>query len=162
MLSHGIVSAALFLCIGVLYDRKHSRIISDYGGLVEKMPKYSLFFMIFLLASIGLPGTSGFVGEFLIIISAFYVNEILALFVATGVILGACYMLWLYKRVIFGSFKKDKLGDISDLDSREFVVFIPLLILVFWIGIYPESFLSEYRLPINSLIESFDSRLLGK
>ena len=118
--------------------------------------------MIFLLASIGLPGTSGFVGEFLIIISAFYVNEILALFVAIGVILGACYMLWLYKRVIFGSLKKDKLGDISDLNSREFIVFIPLLILVFWIGIYPESFISEYRLPINSLIESFDSRLVVK
>ena len=162
MLSHGIVSAALFLCVGVLYDRKHSRLISDYGGLVEKMPKYSLFFMIFLLASIGLPGTSGFVGEFLIIISAFYVNEILALFVAIGVILGACYMLWLYKRVIFGSLNKDKLGDISDLNSREFIVFIPLLILVFWIGIYPESFISEYRLPINSLIESFDSRLVVK
>ena len=102
MLSHGIVSAALFICVGVLYDRKHSRLISDYGGLVERMPKYALVFMIFLLASIGLPGTSGFIGEFLILISAYQVNVFLALGAGLGIILGACIMLWLYKRVIFG------------------------------------------------------------
>ena len=130
MISHGIVSAALFLCVGVLYDRKNSRLISDYGGLVLRMPKYALVFMIFLLSSIGLPGTSGFVGEFLILISAYQINEFLALFSGVGIILGACYMLWLYKRVILGSINK-KIGDISDIDIREFFIFfLPIRIVI--------------------------------
>ena len=116
--------------------------------------------MVFLLSSIGLPGTSGFVGEFLILISSYKVDEILAFSVATGIILGACYMLWLYKRVIFGSINKNKIGEISDLDLREIVIFIPLLILVFWIGLYPESFISEYRESISSLIDSFNARVI--
>lgn len=160
MLSHGIVSAALFLCVGVLYDRKHSRLISDYGGLVERMPKYALVFMIFLLASIGLPGTSGFIGEFLILISAYQVNAFLALGAGLGIILGACYMLWLYKRVIFGSLNKNKAGDILDIDLIEMLVFLPLIILVFWIGIYPESFISEFREPVSNMINSFNDRII--
>jgi len=160
MLSHGIVSAALFICVGVLYDRKHSRLISDYGGLVERMPKYALVFMIFLLASIGLPGTSGFIGEFLILISAYQVNVFLALGAGLGIILGACYMLWLYKRVIFGSLNKNKAGDILDIDLIEMLVFLPLIILVFWIGIYPESFISEFREPISNIINSLNDRII--
>ena len=160
MLSHGIVSAALFICVGVLYDRKHSRLISDYGGLVERMPKYALVFMIFLLASIGLPGTSGFIGEFLILISAYQVNAFLALGAGLGIILGACYMLWLYKRVIFGSLNKNKAGDILDIDLIEMLVFLPLIILVFWIGIYPESFISEFREPISNIINSLNDRIV--
>ena len=160
MLSHGIVSAALFICVGVLYDRKHSRLISDYGGLVERMPKYALVFMIFLLASIGLPGTSGFIGEFLILISAYQVNVFLALGAGLGIILGACYMLWLYKRVIFGSLNKNKAGDILDIDLIEMLVFLPLIILVFWIGIYPESFISEFREPISNMINSLNDRIV--
>ena len=160
MLSHGIVSAALFICVGVLYDRKHSRLISDYGGLVERMPKYALVFMIFLLASIGLPGTSGFIGEFLILISAYQVNAFLALSAGLGIILGACYMLWLYKRVIFGSLNKNKAGDILDIDLIEMLVFLPLIILVFWIGIYPESFISEFREPISNIINSLNDRIV--
>jgi len=160
MLSHGIVSAALFLCVGVLYDRKHSRLISDYGGLVETMPKYALVFMIFLLASIGIPGTSGFIGEFLILISAYQVNVFLALGAGLGIILGACYMLWLYKRVIFGSLNKNKVGDILDIDLIEMLVFLPLIILVFWIGIYPESFISEFREPISNIINSLNDRIV--
>ena len=160
MLSHGIVSAALFLCVGVLYDRKHSRLISDYGGLVETMPKYALVFMIFLLASIGIPGTSGFIGEFLILISAYQVNVFLALGAGLGIILGACYMLWLYKRVIFGSLNKNKVGDILDIDLIEILVFLPLIILVFWIGIYPESFISEFREPISNIINSLNDRIV--
>ena len=160
MLSHGVVSAALFLCVGVLYDRKHSRLISDYGGLVERMPKYALVFMIFLLASIGLPGTSGFIGEFLILISAYQVNVFLALGAGLGIILGACYMLWLYKRVIFGSLNKNKAGDILDIDLIEMLVFLPLIILVFWIGIYPESFISEFREPISNMINSLNDRIV--
>ena len=160
MLSHGIVSAALFICVGVLYDRKHSRLISDYGGLVERMPKYALVFMIFLLASIGLPGTSGFIGEFLILISAYQVNVFLALGAGLGIILGACYMLWLYKRVIFGSLNKNKAGDILDIDLIEMIVFLPLIILVFWIGIYPESFISEFREPISNIINSLNDRIV--
>ena len=160
MLSHGIVSAALFICVGVLYDRKHSRLISDYGGLVERMPKYALVFMIFLLASIGLPGTSGFIGEFLILISAYQVNVFLALGAGLGIILGACYMLWLYKRVIFGSLNKNKAGDILDINLIEMLVFLPLIILVFWIGIYPESFISEFREPISNMINSLNDRIV--
>tara|TARA_B100001179_G_scaffold154390_1_gene112562 strand:- start:1331 stop:2815 length:1485 start_codon:yes stop_codon:yes gene_type:complete len=160
MLSHGIVSAALFICVGVLYDRKHSRLISDYGGLVERMPKYALVFMIFLLASIGIPGTSGFIGEFLILISAYQVNVFLALGAGLGIILGACYMLWLYKRVIFGSLNKNKAGDILDIDLIEMLVFLPLIILVFWIGIYPESFISEFREPISNIINSLNDRIV--
>ena len=159
MISHGIVSAALFLCVGVLYDRKNSRLISDYGGLVLRMPKYALVFMIFLLSSIGLPGTSGFVGEFLILISAYQINEFLALFSGVGIILGACYMLWLYKRVILGSINK-KIGDISDIDIREFFIFLPLVVLVLWIGIYPESFISGYRESISNLINSLNERIV--
>lgn len=141
MLSHGIVSAALFLCVGVVYDRMHTREISRYGGLVHRMPKYAAVMMIFTMASVGLPGTSGFIGEFLVLAGAFLANTWVAALAATGLILGAAYMLMLYRRVIFGKLEHDDLKSISDLTWREAAIFTPLVILVLWMGIYPASFL---------------------
>jgi NADH-quinone oxidoreductase subunit M len=157
MLSHGIVSAALFLIVGVVYDRIHSREITQYGGLVHKMPAYSLIFMVFMLASVGLPGTGGFVGELLILVGAFKVNSILAALAATGVILSAVYMLYLYRRIIFGKLTKDHLLKIKDLNTREKMVFAPLIILIFWMGIYPSSFLEILHVSVNNLIDRVES-----
>ena len=156
MISHGIVSAALFLCVGVIYDRMHTREIAFYGGLVNKMPKYSLAFMIFMLASVGLPGTSGFIGEFLIILGAFKYNTFVALFAASGIILGAVYMLLLYKNIIFGLLTNPKLKNILDLDFREKVILYPLIIMIIVIGIFPNIFLNPMRLPIELIILNFE------
>ena len=157
MISHGIVSAALFLCVGVIYDRMHTREINFYGGLVGKMPKYSVVFMIFMLASIGLPGTSGFVGEFLIILGAFKYNTFIALFSATGIILGAVYMLHLYKNIIFGILTNEKLKEILDLNIREKIILYPLVALVIFIGIFPNIFLDPMRLSIELIISNYES-----
>jgi NADH-quinone oxidoreductase subunit M len=145
MISHGIVSAALFLCVGVVYDRVHTREIERYGGLVNRMPLYSFSFMIFILASLGLPGTSGFVGEFLVLLSIFSVNTYFAVFATTGVVLAATYSLWLYRKIIFGQLIKDDLKDILDLSSREIIIFVPLILLTILIGIYP--------IPVLEIIE---------
>ncbi len=145
MISHGIVSAALFLCVGVVYDRIHTREIERYGGLVNRMPLYSFSFMIFILASLGLPGTSGFVGEFLVLLSIFSVNTYFAVFATTGVVLAATYSLWLYRKIIFGQLIKDDLKDILDLSSREIIIFVPLILLTLLIGIYP--------IPVLEIIE---------
>ena len=153
MLSHGVVSAALFLCVGVVYDRMHSRDIDSYGGLVHRMPVYAFVFMIFTMASIGLPGTSGFVGELLVLIGIFQVNTWVAALSALGVILGAAYMLWLYRRVIFGALTKDELKTILDLDRREIAVFAPLLAVTLWMGIYPNSFLGVMHASVDKLLE---------
>ena len=152
MLSHGVVSAALFLCVGVVYDRRHSRDIASYGGLVHRMPAYALVFMVFTLASVGLPGTSGFVGELLVLIGAFQANTWVAALAATGVILGAAYMLWLYRRVFFGQLTKDELKAILDLDRREVAVFAPLVAVVLWMGIYPDSFLNVMHASVDNLL----------
>jgi NADH-quinone oxidoreductase subunit M len=157
MLSHGIISAALFLIVGVVYDRIHSREIAMYGGLVNKMPAYSLIFMIFMLASVGLPGTGGFVGEFLILVGAFKANSWVAALAATGIILGAVYMLYLYRRVIFGKLTKEHLLKIKDLSPREMMVFAPLIILIFWMGIYPSSFLDIMHVSVNNLIDRVET-----
>jgi NADH-quinone oxidoreductase subunit M len=141
MLSHGIVSAALFLCVGVVYDRMHTREISRYGGLVHRMPRYAAIMMVFTMASVGLPGTSGFVGEFLVLAGAFLANTWVAALAASGLILGAMYMLMLYRRVIFGKLEHDDLKSIQDITWREAAIFAPLVLLVFWMGIYPSSFL---------------------
>jgi NADH-quinone oxidoreductase subunit M len=159
MLSHGIVSAALFLCVGVIYDRMHTREISAYGGLVERMPNYALVFMVFMLGSVGLPGTGGFVGEFLVLMGAFQVSTWLAALAATGVILGAAYMLYLYRRVIFGVLDKENLKGIMDLSPREIAVFAPLIILVFWMGIYPSSFLDFMAVSVDNLITTHKAAL---
>ncbi len=151
-LSHGIVSGALFLIVGVVYDRIHSREIATYGGLVEKMPHYALIFMIFMMASIGLPGTSGFVGEFLILAGLFKVSTWATFVVALGVVLGAAYMLWLYRRIIFGALTNPKLKDIKDVLPREFLCFIPLLVLTLWMGIYPKPFLNVMHKSVDNLL----------
>jgi NADH-quinone oxidoreductase subunit M len=159
MLSHGIVSAALFLCVGVVYDRMHSREIATYGGLVYRMPVYAAVLMLFTMASIGLPGTSGFVGEFLVMVGAFQASTWLAALITTGIILGAAYMLWLYRRVIFGPLVKDELKSILDLSPREVAVFAPLVILVLWMGLYPSSFTQVYDASIASLLEDYRQAL---
>jgi NADH-quinone oxidoreductase subunit M len=159
MLSHGIVSAALFLIVGVIYDRIHTREISAYGGLVNRMPRYAIIFMVFMMASIGLPGTSGFVGEFLILIGVFKVNSWVAMFAATGLILGAGYMLYLYRRVVFGILDKDNLKKILDINSREFLIFIPLLLIVFVMGIYPSLFLDAIHASVDNLVDRYELAL---
>jgi NADH-quinone oxidoreductase subunit M len=156
MLSHGVVSAALFLIVGVVYDRTHSREIETYGGLVHRMPVYALAFMIFMLASVGLPGTSGFVGEILVLIGLFQVNAWVAALTATGVILGAVYMLYLYRRVIFGKLTKEALARIADLTPREIAVFAPLVALVFWMGVYPAPFLKIMHASSANLVRQVE------
>ena len=156
MLSHGVVSAALFLCVGVIYDRMHTRQISFYGGLVNKMPFYSAVFMIFMLASVGLPGTSGFVGEFLVVVGAFRFSSFVAIGAALGIILSAVYMLYLYKRIIFGTIVNQKLKDILDLDFREKLILIPLVVSVLLIGIFPNIFLDPMRQSIETIITNFE------
>ncbi len=155
MLSHGIVSAALFLCVGVVYDRLHTRRIDRYGGLVHRMPRYAAVFMVFTLASVGLPGTSGFVGEFLVLFGVFQINVWAAALAATGVILGAAYMLWLYRRIIFGELVKPDLMRMKDLHPREVAIFAPLVILVLWMGIWPEPFLDVFDASVKNLLTSF-------
>ena len=156
MISHGIVSAALFLCVGVIYDRMHTRNINFYGGLVNKMPKYSVVFMLFVLASIGLPGTSGFIGEFLVILGAFQKNSFIALFAALGIILGAIYMLYLYKKIIFGTLENEKLKEILDLNLREKLILYPLVLAVIIIGIFPNIFLDPMRMSIEQIIINYE------
>ena len=156
MISHGIVSAALFLCIGIIYDRMHTRNINFYGGLVNKMPKYSVVFMLFVLASIGLPGTSGFIGEFLVILGAFQKNSFIALFAALGIILGAIYMLYLYKKIIFGTLENEKLKEILDLNLREKLILYPLVLAVIIIGIFPNIFLDPMRMSIEQIIINYE------
>ncbi len=157
MLSHGIVSSALFLCVGVVYDRMHTLMIDRYGGLVHRMPAYAFVFMVFTLASVGLPGTSGFVGEILSLIGAFQVSSWVAFLATTGIILGAAYMLWLYRRVVFGALVKDDLKTIFDLRPREIAVFAPLIVLVLWMGIYPASFLTPMSASVANLVEQYES-----
>jgi NADH-quinone oxidoreductase subunit M len=159
MLAHGIVSAALFLIVGVVYDRIHSRDISAYGGLVHRMPAYSLIFMLFMLASVGLPGTAGFVGEFLILVGAFKVNTWVATLAATGLVLGAAYMLYLYRRVIFGKLTKDNLTAILDMNAREIAVFAPLVVLVIFMGVYPGPFLEIMHVSVTNLLTHVDTAL---
>jgi NADH-quinone oxidoreductase subunit M len=137
MLSHGVVSGALFLCVGVIYDRMHTREIAAYGGLVERMPMYAACFMVFTLANVGLPGTSGFVGEFLTMLGTFQINTWVVIFAATGVILSAAYMLYLYGRIIFGKLVKPALMTIKDLSMREIAILAPLVIATIVMGVYP-------------------------
>jgi len=159
MLSHGLISAALFLCVGVVYDRFHSRMISSYGGLVNVMPKYALVFMIFTLAGLGLPGTSGFVGEFLVLIGVFQVNSIVAVVASLGVILAAAYMLWLFKRVVFGKIANVDIKEIKDLNKIEIYIFLSLVFLVIFFGIYPEPLLNTIDVSVTNLIEKYETNL---
>jgi NADH-quinone oxidoreductase subunit M len=152
MLSHGLVSAALFMCVGVVYDRIHSREIASYGGLSERMPLYAATFMLFMLASVALPGTSGFVGEVLVLVGVFQINAWVAAFAATGMVLGAAYMLWLYRRVIFGGLVQEHLKTIKDLRPHEIAAFAPLVVLVLLMGIYPALFLDPMAASVDQLL----------
>src|SRR6478735_1469833 len=156
MLSHGLVSGALFLCVGVIYDRLHTREISRYGGLAINMPRYALLFLLFTMASIGLPGTSNFVGELLALMGTYQVSTTIALLCTTGIILGAAYMLYLYRRVVFGEIKSDEVRAMSDLSSRELWLLAPIAAVVLWMGVYPESFLAPMRKDTQILLARID------
>jgi len=152
MLSHGLVSGALFLCVGVIYDRLHTREIARYGGLSINMPRYAIFFLLFTMASIGLPGTSGFVGEFLSLMGTYRLSTAIALLCTTGIILGAAYSLYLYRRVAFGEIKSDDVRAMPDLSVREFWLLAPIAAVVMWMGVYPESFLAPMRADVGRLV----------
>ena len=159
MISHGLVSAALFFCVGVVYDRLHTREISAYGGVVDAMPRYAAFFMFMMLASVGLPGTSGFVGEMLVLVGAWEASHWVAILAATGLILGACYMLWLYRRVVFGRAEKPEVLEMAGLDRREVLIFVPLTILVLWFGIYPATLLDVMAYTVSDIMANVVSDL---
>jgi NADH-quinone oxidoreductase subunit M len=159
MLSHGIVSGALFLCVGVLYDRVHSRDIARYGGVAKIMPAYALILMLFTMSSVALPGTAGFPGELLVIVGAFKVNPWVALGAAMGMILGAAYMLYLYRRVAFGKITRDDLRSLLDLSPREYAVFAPLILLTIWMGVYPSSFLAFFEVSVANLVARHEAAL---
>ncbi|PTQ61407.1 NADH dehydrogenase subunit M [Sphingomonas aurantiaca] len=156
MLSHGLVSGALFLCVGVIYDQLHTREISRYGGLAINMPRYAIFFLFFTMASIGLPGTSGFVAEFLSLMGTYQVSTWTALLCTTSIILGAAYMLYLYRRVVFGEIKSDEVRGMVDLSAREFWLLAPIAAVVLWMGVYPESFLAPMRKDVSVLLARVD------
>lgn len=159
MISHGLVSGALFLCVGVIYDRMHTREISAYGGLVNRMPLYACIFLIFTMANVGLPGTSGFVGEFLSLTGSFRVSPWVALFATTGVIFSAAYALWLYRRVVYGKLEKAELLSIKDLSPREIVILVPLVVLVIYYGFQPDAILSSFSASTDALISSYNAAL---
>ena len=159
MISHGLVSAALFFSVGVIYERMHTRLINHYGGIVSVMPKYSIVLMIFVLGAIGLPGTSGFIGEFLILLSAFQKNFLVAVIASFGVILAAAYMLWLYKRVIFGKLTNENLKNILDLKKSEIIILWSLAIPIIFFGFYPDPLISTTEVSINNLLKIYNSNL---
>ena len=159
MLSHGLISAALFLCVCVVYDRYHSRMISSYGGLVNIMPRYAIIFMIFTLAALGLPGTSGFVGEFLVLVGVFQKNILVAVLASIGVILAAAYMLWLYRRVVFGKINLSGIKEMSDLNKSETYIFASLAALIIFFGVYPEPLLNTVDVSVDNLINKYQTNI---
>ncbi|MDQ3079468.1 MAG: NADH-quinone oxidoreductase subunit M, partial [Pseudomonadota bacterium] len=156
MLSHGLVSGALFLCVGVIYDRLHTREIARYGGLADNMPRYALLFLLFTMASVGLPGTSGFVGEFLALVGTYERSSLAAVVATTGIILGAAYMLYLYWRVVYGTQRNADAAAMKDIDSRELLLLAPIAAAVLWMGIYPESFMRPMRADVGRLVERLE------
>jgi NADH-quinone oxidoreductase subunit M len=156
MLSHGLVSGALFLCVGVVYDRLHTREISRYGGVANNMPHYALLFMVFTMASVGLPGTSGFVGEFLSMMGIYGASTWAAFVATTGIILGAAYMLYLYRRVVQGPLTKADVAAMTDLSARELLILVPLALAVLWMGVYPESFMAPMRKDVGVVLSRVD------
>ena len=156
MISHGLISAALFLCVGVVYDRLHSRMISTYGGLVNHLPKYSFLFIVFALAGLGLPGTSGFLGEFLVLAGAFQKNYLVSMLATIGVVLGAAYMLWLTKRVIFGNTNNNEIKNLKDINNLEALMLITLAILVILFGFYPSPLMDTLNISVNNLINNYE------
>jgi len=166
MISHGLVSAALFLCVGVVYERTHTRMINNYGGLVSIMPRYAIVFMVFTLGALGLPGTSGFIGEFLILMGTFKKNFLVATIASLGVILGAAYMLWLYKRIIFGQIINQEIKSLVDLKKFETIILVSLVLPILFFGFYPEPLMSSIETSISNLIEmstlNINNSLAGK
>ena len=162
MISHGLVSAALFLCVGVVYDRTHSRLINTYGGIISIVPKYSVLFMIFTLAALGLPGTSGFIGEFLVLMGVFKDNFLVAVIASFGVILGAAYMLWLYKRVVFGKLNNKELIKMKDLNKTEYLILTSLAIPILFFGFYPDPLINTIEVSVNDLINMYNLNLYTK
>ncbi len=162
MISHGLVSAALFLCVGVVYDRMHSRLIKSYGGIVTIIPKYSILFMLFTLAALGLPGTSGFIGEFLILMGAFKDNFLVAVIASFGVILGAAYMLWLYKRVVFGKLVNEDLKQMVDLNRSEYLILTCLAVPTLFFGFYPEPLFNTIEVSVSDLINMHNLNIVSK
>jgi NADH-quinone oxidoreductase subunit M len=152
MISHGFISGAMFLCVGVLYDRMHTRQIADYGGVANKMPVFAAFFMLFAMANAGLPGTSGFVGEFLVIMGAVKVNFWFAFAAAVTLIFGAAYTLWMYKRVVFGAVANDHVAELKDINAREFLVLGVLAAVVLIMGVWPQPFAEVLRTSVNELL----------
>ncbi|MBN9888109.1 NADH-quinone oxidoreductase subunit M [Salipiger abyssi] len=159
MISHGFVSGALFLCVGVIYDRMHTREIDAYGGLVNRMPAYALIFMLFTMANVGLPGTSGFIGEFLTLMGIFQVNTWVAAVAASGVIFSAAYALWLYRRVVFGDLIKESLKTIQDMTAREKWIFAPLVVMTLWLGVYPSAALDIIGPSVEALVDNYDTAI---
>ena len=162
MFSHGLISAALFLCVGVLYDRTHSRLIKSYGGIVSILPKYSILFMILAMGTLGLPGTSGFIGEFLILVGAFKVNYLVAIIASVGVILAAAYILWLYKRVIFGKLENNEIKKIKDVNLAEGSILTMLCAAIIFFGFYPEPLLETMRVSVDNLIDNYNYDISNK
>jgi len=160
MISHGLISAALFLCVGVVYDRLHSRLISTYGGLVNYLPKYSLLFLIFVLAGLGLPGTSGFLGEFLVLTGVFQKSYLAAMLATIGVVLGAAYMLWLTKRVIFGETYNNDIKNLKDVNIIEMTMLTSLAFFVIFFGFYPAPLMDTMSVSIDNLINNYQSDLI--
>ena len=156
MLSHGFISGALFLIVGVIYDRMHTREIDAYGGLVVRMPAYALVFMLFTMANVGLPGTSGFVGEFLTLVGIFQTNSTVAFFATTGVILSASYALWLYRRIVFGDLIKESLKSIKDMEAREKWIFAPLVVMTLLLGVYPALVLDLIGPSVTALLHDIE------
>jgi len=154
MLSHGFVASALFLCIGILYDRTHTRLVRYYGGLVQTMPLFSFFFFVFTLGNLSLPGTSSFVGEFLILLGVFQTNTFIATLAATGMILGGAYSIWLYNRVVFGNLKPVYLNQFADVNRREFFILLPFVVCIFWMGVYPSIFLESFHFSVANILQN--------
>jgi NADH-quinone oxidoreductase subunit M len=153
MVSHGFVSAAMFLCIGVLYDRMHTHEIADFGGVVNKMPRYATFFVLFAMANAGLPATSGFIGEFMVILGAVQFNFWVGLLAATALVLGASYSLWMTKRVIFGEVANERVAALTDINSREFAILAVMAIMVLYMGIHPKPFTDVMHVSVQALLD---------
>ena len=161
MISHGLISAALFLCVGVVYERHHTRLINKYGGLVTIMPKYAIVMMVFTLGAVGLPGTTGFVGEFLILMGTFKKNFLVATIASLGVILAAAYMLWLYKRIIFGKITINQLESMPDLKRFEIIVLFCLAIPIIFFGFYPEPLINSIEISVENVLNMYNTNIIN-
>jgi NADH-quinone oxidoreductase subunit M len=162
MINHGVSTGMLFLMIGMMYERTHTRMIADYGGIAKIVPTFAIFFMIAMLSSVGLPGTNGFVGEFLVLLGALKINVVLGIIAGTGVIWAACYLLWFTKRFMFGELTNKENELLSDLNPREIAILVPMVILVFWLGIYPKSFISYLEPSVRVYLNSASNQAIAE